>query len=78
MADPFVDYEWDFESPLREEDFWADEGDAGGDDQEPTPPWGEEDEDEDAARREEEDEEPPRKRVRLVQFAAGPLDTLDG
>ena len=82
MVDPYVDYEWDFDSPLRWEDD-AEEADGGNGGK------GEEDEEEeDTAPREEEenDEEddlplwgqPPRKRARYVQFAPGPLDTLDG
>jgi len=77
MADPHVDYEWDFEeSPL----LWEDEEEAdGGDDDD-------DEEEEGTAPREgegsDEDDLPlwgrPPKRVRFVQFAPGPLDTLDG
>lgn len=81
MADPYVNYEWDFDSPLRWEDEDADGGGEG---------EHEEEDEEDTAPRPREEEEgndeddlplwgqPPRKRVRFVQFAPGPLDTLDG
>jgi hypothetical protein len=81
MAEPHVDYEWDFDSPLRWEDELEEDGDGnGGDDDD------EEEDEEDTAPREEEEEEDemvelcprPYKRVRLVSFAPGPLDTLDG